>query len=172
MTAVRATPEERAAAMAVYREHGLAEAHRQSDVPKSTLRFWAQQDGLDPRKLAGDAVAQTAAANEAREARIAEMRLELREELLSVAIDMAERTKAPHVDYRGRDMTRVVFDHAPADACRNYLVAGAIAIDKFRLESGETTGHVQVDRGPVEQQKQRVEKLRDELTARRESKAS
>lgn len=172
MTAVRATPEERAAAMAVYREHGLAEAHRRSNVPKSTLRFWAQQDGLDPRKLAGDAVAQTDAANEAREARITQMRLELREELLSVAIDMAERTKAPHVDFRGRNMTRVEFDQAPADACRNYLVAGAIAIDKFRLESGETTGHVQVDRGSAEQQIRRVSEMRDELSSRRESKAS
>lgn len=172
MAAARTDPEQRAAAIAVYREHGLAEAHRVSGIPKSTLRDWAKAEGLDPRELASASLDQVAAANEAREARIVAMRLELRENLLSAATDMTERLRSPHVDYRGRDMVEVTFEHAPADACRNYAVAAAVFIDKFRLESGETTGHVQVDRGPVEQQKQRVSKLRDDLRERRESKAS
>lgn len=172
MSAARTNPEERAVALAVYREHGLAEAHRRTEVPKSTLRRWAAAEGLDPRELAGDAVLRTDAANDAREARIAGMRLELRENLLASAVEMTERLSLPHVDYRGRDMTKIEFDHAPADACRNYAVAAAVFIDKFRLESGETTGHVQVDRGPVEQQIARVKKLRDDLSPRREAKAS
>ncbi len=99
-----------------------------------------------------------------------ELRLDLREQLLEVASDMLERTRQPHIDYRGKDSDRVEFDQAPADACRNYLVAAAVAIDKFRLEMGESTARTEIEHGPIDQQAARVKQMRDELGERRRAK--
>lgn len=172
MTSVRTDPEERAAALAVYRELGLAEAHRLTGITKNRLRRWAQQEGLNPAELAGAAVEQTEAANAARNARIDAMRLELRESLLASAVDMTERLTEPHKDFRGKDMTEVLFDQAPADACRNYAVAAAVFIDKFRLESGESTARSESLSGDLVAQKVRVGRMRDELADRRPSRSA
>lgn len=167
MTAVRTDPEQRAAAIAVYREHGLAEAARRTGIPKTTLRRWAREEGLDTAELAGAAALRTDAATEARKSYVAELREELRAMLLEKAVDCLERMDEPHIDFRGRESTEVKFDRAPSGACQQYATSAAILIDKFRLESGEATSKTEIERGPLEQQVRRITNMRDELSERR-----
>lgn len=168
MSSARANPEIRAEALEAYKRFGLAQATRESGIPKSTLRRWAREEGLDTSELAGASAAQTEAATEARTLHMHALREDLRVMLLETAVDLLERTNAPHIDFRGKDNAEVEFDRAPAPACREYVWAAGIAIDKFRLEMGESTSRTEVDRGPLEQQIVRVSKQRDELRARRE----
>lgn len=58
--------QDRERALAIYREHSLAEASRLTGVPKPTLRRWARNADLDPAALADSAVERTRAATAAR----------------------------------------------------------------------------------------------------------
>jgi hypothetical protein len=133
------TTEEKTVALATYAEHGLARAHDEHDIPKATLRKWAIGAGMDTSAIAGRSVEQTQAASAARSARCEVLRLELREGFLVAAADMLDRLDEEHVDFRGQQAREVTFPKAPADACRNYVTAAAILIDKYRLEVGEAT---------------------------------
>lgn len=152
----RATPETRAAALAVYEAQGLAVAHAETGIPKTTLRRWARAEGLDPHVLAGEDVARTEAANKVREARIIEARREIQEQLLVQASDMLDRMNEPHIDYRGKESDRVEFEKAPADACRHYAISAAVLIDKFRLEMGESTSRSEIVGATPEKARERL----------------
>lgn len=60
--------------------------------------------------------------------------------LLDLIEDVGKRFNAPHIDYRGKDVTKVHWDTAPDSAVRNYSVSLGILIDKLRLEEGKATG--------------------------------
>lgn len=133
------TAEEKTVALATYAEHGLARAHDEHEIPKATLRKWALGAGMDTSAIAGASADQTRAASTARSARCEMLRLELRESFLVAAADMLDRLDEEHIDFRGQQAREVTFPKAPADACRNYVTAAAILIDKYRLEVGEAT---------------------------------
>lgn len=133
------SPEQKEHALAVYVEHGLAEAHRQTGIPKPTLHDWARRAGLDPSVLAAESGKLTLAATEARQVRCEAMRAELRERLLETAGTLLDRVDHPYFDVRGKDAERIELPTPPPAGCRDYVVAAAVLIDKYRLETGEVT---------------------------------
>lgn len=161
------SPEQKAEALAIYAVSGLAEAHRQTGVPKPTLHRWANDAGLDVAAISIAHVEQTAAATEARIARCDAKRAEIRERILDAAGTMLDRIDLPHKEFRGNLATEVNYDTAPADACRSYATAFGILLDKYRLEVGEATLVHAVAGDPSE-----VESMRDELSKRRLERAS
>lgn len=163
------TAEERTAALAVYADRGLAAAHHETGVPKSTLRDWARDAGLDLAAIAGRSAEQTAAATEASEVRCSELRVRLRELFLATAVGLLERVDAPHKEFKGNDAHEVEYESAPAGAARDYAVAAAICLDKYRLEVGEATSR---DEHHVSDVRTRASGLLDELRDRREKSAS
>lgn len=171
MSSAQTKPEIRAQALEAYQRVGLAEAVRSTGIPKTTLRRWAREEGLDTSALHAENVERTEAARAARAVYVAALREDLRALFLETAVDMLERTREPHIDFRGKDSNKVTFDQAPAPACREYVWAAGIALDKFRLEMGESTSKVEVERGPLEQQVNRIAGMRDELRDRKERKA-
>jgi hypothetical protein len=137
MSTVRYTSEERAAAIELLREHGLAETWRMTGISKPTLSLWGKDAGLtfDTTK--------TAAATAQHEARQAELRSVLRVGLLEKAVDLLERMDSPHVEFKGKDADMVEYPIAPAGAVQNYATSVGILIDKYRLEMGEVTGRTE-----------------------------
>lgn len=127
--------DEKAAALNLYVSDGLAEAWRQTGIPKPTIASWARRAGFPHT----DAAAKTRAATISAAARADQLRAELRLSLLEKAVDLLERMDAPHVEFKGKDSTEVTYPIAPAGAVQNYATSVGILIDKYRLESGEAT---------------------------------
>lgn len=144
------TPEQRANALAIYRDHGPAEASRRTGIPGGTIASWANRAGVQT-----EAPAKTAAAVEAAKAKRDRDREELRILLVAKAVDLLQRLDEPYHDYRGKDADRVEWDRPPAEACKAYATAAAILVDKFRLELGEATDRTEhlgtVDRAQAEE---------------------
>lgn len=132
------TMDEKAAALAVYVEKGVAEAWRQTGIPKPTIASWARRGNVH-----SDAPAKTIEAVEAARVRSMRLREELRYRLLEKAADLLDRMDAEHVDFKGKDVEQVVYPIAPASAVQNYATSVGILIDKFRLEMGEATGRTE-----------------------------
>lgn len=135
MTKASYSDEEKATALDLIREVGLAEAwRRMAHIPKPTLGSWAQKAGIH-----SDAAAKTAPAVEAAEARAKQLRAELRLGLLEKAVDLLQRMDAPHVEFKGKEADEVTYPIAPSGAVQNYATSVGILIDKYRLEAGEAT---------------------------------
>ena len=58
------TEEDRTKGLAIYQEHGLATAHRETGVPRATLHRWARAAGFDPADIVERSVTKTRAAGE------------------------------------------------------------------------------------------------------------
>lgn len=131
------TDEEKAAALALYGEVGLAEAWRRTRIPKPTIASWARRAGLPHT----DAAAKTAIATMAASARADQLRAELRLSLLEHAVDLLGRMDAEHVEFKNsaKEIREVRYPIAPAGAVQNYATSVGILIDKYRLEAGEAT---------------------------------
>lgn len=160
--------EERTHALAVYAERGIGAAHRETGIPKPTLHRWATDAGLNVTEIAGAAAVQTMAATEQRRARCEALRVELREQLLETAGTLLDRVDHAYVDFRGKEADEVVFPTPPANACRDYVVAAAVLIDKYRLEAGESTDRVEVH-GREGDDEQRLAKIMELVQDRRAS---
>lgn len=127
--------EDKAAAVALVAEKGLAEAWRQTGIPKPTIVRWCQEAGVErfhPER--------TRAAVDALQERSRVLRAHLRSELLERSLDLLDRMDEPHVEFKGKDGGQVEYPVAPAAAVQNYATSAAILIDKYRLEMGEATG--------------------------------
>lgn len=131
----RYSDEVKAEALRLYQEVGLAEAWRQTRIPKPTIASWARRGGLPHT----DAATKTHAATIAASARADQLRAELRVTLLEKALDLLGRMDAPHTDFKGKDASSVEYPIAPAAAVQNYATSVGILIDKYRLEVGEAT---------------------------------
>jgi transposase-like protein len=131
------SPDEKANALALYAEVGLAEAWRRTGIPKPTIASWARRAGLPHT----DASAKTREATIAAAARADQLRAELRVNLLEKAVDLLERMDAEHVEFKNsaKEIREVVYPIAPAGAVQNYATSVGILIDKYRLEVGEAT---------------------------------
>jgi len=147
------TDAEKADAVAIYLEHGLAEAHHRTGIPKPTLRDWARKAGHDPAELGSRTAAKTKAATEAHTLGMAEKRALLREELATAALHHV-RQSAKSTDGR---------------QAQAWMVAGAIGVDKLRLELGEVTDrteHVAPERSAeVEEELAKVVELAEHRAA-------
>lgn len=126
--------EERAVALAIYVEKGVAEAWRQTGIPKPTIASWARRG-----RVHTNAPVKTQAATAQLQANAAKLRAELRLRLLEKAADLLDRMDAEHIDFKGKDAGEVVYPIAPAGAVQNYATSVGILIEKFRLEMGEVT---------------------------------
>jgi transposase-like protein len=137
--------EEKDKALAMYVESGLAEAVRQTGIPKGTIESWARRSGLQTF-----AVEKTRAATETMEAKIAATRAHLKWRLIARAVELEARMDEPHIDFKSAGPLgpmEVTFPKATAQGCQQYATAIGILIDKFRLESGEVTGREEVKHG-------------------------
>lgn len=133
------TDEQKAEAIALYVEEGPTAVEMLLGIPKQTVHMWATKEGVRTVRTT-----KATAATEAIAADRLLHREQLRSELIAKALDMLNRMDDEHIDYRGKDCTRVSFPKAPADACKSYAMSAAILLDKFRLEMGETTGRSEV----------------------------
>lgn len=137
------TPEQRTEALALYLDHGPAEASRRCGVPAGTIRQWALRAGKkSPR--AARAVAGAEAARLTWAARKAEVALRSGE----AAAEFLERAVGTPKAREGSDWMR----------------AYALAVDKAQLLDGGATGRVELTESEV---RAGVQKIRDELAARR-----
>lgn len=129
--------DEKAAALTLYASHGLAEAWRQTGIPKPTIASWARRAGLPHT----DAAAKTREATEAAAARADELRMRIRYKTLEKADDMLDRMDAPHTEFKNsaKEIREVTYPIAPADAVKAYATSFGILMDKYRLEVGEAT---------------------------------
>lgn len=130
----RYSDEQRRNAVALVGEHGIAEAHRKTGIPKTTLSGWATDAGV-----ARTGSEKTRAALEASNARCEEIRGEIRVKLASRASELLDRINEAHVEFVGKDGRREEIDKATAQATQHYAVSVGILIDKLRLELGEVT---------------------------------
>lgn len=161
---VERSAEEKAGALAVYAERGLAAAHHATGVPRSTIHRWAQAAGLDLPAIAARSVEQTAAATAAHEARCAELRVELREKFLLEAGAALDRMSIPYVEFVGSGAVEVEYPLPPAGALFGLMKTAGTALDKYRLEVGEATSR---DEHHVSDVRERASAILDELAQRR-----
>lgn len=126
--------EEKQNALDLYREVGLAEAWRQTGIPKPTIVTWAKQAGV-----------RTFGTENTREATLAhiayadQLRAELRVSLLEKTVDLLERMDAEETEFVGKDGNGVVYPIARPESVRHLATSVGILIDKYRLEVGEAT---------------------------------
>ncbi len=138
------TPQQREQALALYVEHGPAEASRRCGVPSATIRGWAMRAGMSsPRAEQAKAGAQAA-------------KLTWAQRRAEVALGSGEAA--------AELLTRIRKTTKPREAA-DWSRAFAICVDKAQLLDGGATGRVEVS--SAEEREQRVRELRDELAARR-----
>jgi len=129
--------QQRSNAVQAYTEHGAAEASRRLKIPARTIRDWANKAGV----VAVADTKKTETARATQERRITEKRAKLRELMLDQAIDLMGRMNQPHIDFKGTGAQQVEYPTPRSGDVRNYAVAVAVLVDKFRLESGDPTAH-------------------------------
>lgn len=158
------TEAEKAAALEVLSDMSLSfyEVRDRTGIPVGTLHTWATAAGIQRSDE------KTNAASARRRLRLQAKREALAETFLDRAAELEARMDEPHIDFRGKDNDQVEFPQATSSDVKNYAVAVAVLIDKFRLEMGEPTEHHRHDARPAEKVAQQL----DELRSRRESKAS
>jgi transposase-like protein len=119
------TDTERADAVAVYVEHGLAEAHRRTGIPKGTLQSWLTPE--QRTQVSAHTASKTRAANEAHALDLEATRAELRAELANASLHHVRRSLEAE---KGND-------------AQAWMVAGAIGVDKLLLVTGEATSRIE-----------------------------
>jgi hypothetical protein len=183
----RYTDEERARARAVYEAEGPREAHRQTGYPLKTITNWAKRHGWT-----FDIAGPTAAAVEANRARIAAKRELLLEEFVDAAREAVRLSTSPHLEVKvvpqgermvvdeesgivttkgGSAVEMVELPRPTPTGYREYMVAAGIALDKARLELGESTdrkdlvhsGSVALQGVPDEELKTALERVLQKL---------
>ena len=128
------TDDQKAEALRLYGEIGAAATAHRLDIPPRTIRYWANQAHLATARTQNlESAAAMLAASHRR------MREEFRLRLLEKGLDALDRMDQEHIDYRGKEVYKVSWEVAPADAFKSYAVAAAVLIDKYRLEMGEAT---------------------------------
>jgi hypothetical protein len=162
------TMDQRAEALAIYVQKGVAEASRQTGVPKPTIASWARRG-----RVHTVAPVKTRAATEMLMAQTAELRERLRYKLLEKADDLLDRMDAEHVDFKGKDVEEVIYPIAPAAAVQNYATSVGILIDKYRLEIGEATGRTESwTNDHIDHERGIAEAIRQELAQRAGQRAT
>lgn len=139
--ASRYTDAERTDAVATYVEHGLAEAHRRTGIPKPTLKEWATKAGIEPSDIASRSAEKTRAATEAHRLAMAEARTRAQAEFARSAVHAAIQVRSCE---KGND-------------AQGWATASAICLDKLRLELGEVTDRTERVAAPERTPEQEAE---------------
>ena len=173
-------------ALTIWRTDGASQASRVTGVPSGTIRRWVHESGLGgPRRdeLAArqhaDAEARVQAEEEhqrrlrewltASEERQAIRIAELKEMLLDTAAEALHRIDDEHIDFKGKEATMVVYPKPDPAGVRAYVTAAAIAIDKWRLVTGQATSRVEtVGESPIDRE---LARLVDEIERRAQAEA-
>ncbi len=134
------TDDQRAVALAVYKEHGPTYAQAETGIDKTTIVGWAKEAGVQTIRSE-----KTFAAAEAWKAKSLELRERARYLMHEGAVRSLERMHEPYVDFKGQMGTKRIYEEPPADAQRNFAMTAAILIDKIRLEEGSSTSNVAVN---------------------------
>lgn len=119
------TPEQKAEALTLYAQHGSAEAARITGVAPGTIQSWAHRNGV------------ATACNEQRQANVdalktkwAERRLEMVDEIGTVAEQALAKAKAMVAAGKGRD-------------AKDFATTMAILVDKAQLLGGDVTNRTE-----------------------------
>lgn len=143
------TDDQRTDAVAAYLEHGLAEAHRRTGIPKNTLRSWLTQAGHDPAEIAGRAGAKTANATASRLANLERRRIDLAVGLMDDVHRLRDQLFAPCVERKamivshgaevgsGVEIVDIDRDQPTFRDQQTILTAVAIGIDKIQVLTGQ-----------------------------------
>ncbi len=154
------TDTQKAEAVTLYLEHGTAEASKHTGISGRSITRWANATGLvsQDRQKTDQAREQLARRN-------AERREHVKTLLLEKAEDLLGRMDQPHIDFKGGKAEQVTYPIATSGDVKNYAVAVAVLIDKYRLESGEATGRVEtVELAAAESRiDQEIERLSSQL---------
>ncbi len=176
----RYTDTEKTEAIAIYVEHGLAEAHNRTGIPRGTLRSWAKQAGHDTAELSAHAGTKTRAANEASVATMEARKLAFADGLMADLKKLRAQLFAPCVEQKvvtlsgGQgspatwDIVEVERDKPTFADQVKILTSIGIAVDKVQILTGAATDRIDIT-GDV---RSRAAELADELAARRARKAS
>lgn len=151
----------KAEAVALYLEHGLAEAQRRTrtderpdGIPKQTMQSWLKNAGHDPAEIAGRTNEKTKAATEARIARMGQDKAALAADLLADLQRLRAQLFAPCTEKRivtlsgGKDSSATwVVAEAERDQPTfseqvSILTSIGIAVDKVQILTGDATSIV------------------------------
>lgn len=159
----RYTDQQRADALALYVEHGLAETHRRTGIPRGTLSSWQQRAGVQTADPDGSrARARTAAARARWEELSEDRRQELAARLLAEAHILLDQVQEPTTYHHvvtlsgGKDeaarseVVEVELPHPVAKDQRDRMQAVGIAVDRLQLLSGEATARLATDLGGLD----------------------
>lgn len=141
------TQPEKDHAVNLYVQHGLAEAHHRTGIPKASLQRWAETAGHNLADLSGRTAEKTKAASEQHRLAMAEMRTKAQAEFAKSALHAAVKVREAE---KGND-------------AQGWATASAIMTDKLRLELGEATDrteHIAVPERTVEAQEEMDRTLR------------
>lgn len=127
----RYTPAEKSEAVSLYVEHGLAEAHHRSGIPRASLQRWAEAAGHDLAAISGHTAAKTAAAHLAVAQRWQDRRDALKDEFGEVAELALAKCKA-------------LLEAGKTAEAQKAIVCAAVGVDKAQLLSGDATSIARV----------------------------
>lgn len=135
-------PETQARAVDLYTTQGLATAATETGIPKSTIRRWAKNAGVDPAASRARSTEQTRAATEAsvarRAARLAEAREELTERVVEAGLEALELERlllAAHV----RAVTEAATNQGKVSEATSGLLAAAVSGHRLSEVVGSRT---------------------------------
>lgn len=127
------TQPEKADAVALYVEHGLAEAHHRTGIPKVNLKRWANTQGVDTAAIGERASAKTAAATQASQQRWADLRAAMADR----SGDMATRVLAVCEQYLEELVPTSVRD------LQSLATTFGILVDKAQVLSNGATERIE-----------------------------
>lgn len=146
------TDAERAEALAVYAEVGLAEAHRSTGIPKPTLHRWAVAAGLDTSEVVERSVERNRVAAQASAAARTYEAEAFRTEMVTQLAEVARKAVAKELE--------VLAQESPS--LDKIVGARTRAIHDLQLLTGAATGRTELtERAPeVEAELARVLQMR------------
>lgn len=163
------TDTQKADAVALYVEHGLAEAHRRTGITKPSLRTWAKKAGHNPADLRSHEADKTRAANGARLEDMAARRTQLASDLMGDVQRLRAQLFAPCVERKamavnlgkdqGSEVEIVDIEHRqpPFREQQAIMTTLAIAVDKIQVLTGEATERIEHRQVPERTPEQEAE---------------
>lgn len=161
------TDQEKADAVALYIEHGLAHAHHETGISKSSLQRWAEAAGHDLAEIAGRTNEKTATATAARSLALEERRLALASDLLGDVERLREQLFAPCVERKvvtiagsakesgSWEIVDIDRDQPTFAEQKQIMTSIAIGVDKVQVLTGapsEIHEHRTPERTPEQEQ--------------------
>jgi hypothetical protein len=138
----RYTAKQKAQAIQAWQKHGTAEASRQTGISTTSITRWVR---ADPDVVQTNAK-QTEKARLELARRTRERREQVRALLMEKVLDLLERMDKEHVDFKAAGNSgpvQVTYPIATSGDVKNYAIAMAVLLDKYRLEAGESTDRVE-----------------------------